>query len=199
MIPDRPAGITLPQFTTAFAPFGLLLAWALLAPELGPALELGRTKLTIWATSVLLLPALVLYLFRSVGQGVANLAHLFWTVAYLAFLVHAWWATFIVFDGVADTFRKMGTLIAGGNFLLTILWGIDVALLWAWRRPPHWLRRPQLAVRIATFLVFSGTLLLLRGGPVRILGIVFTAAVLIALLLRFWAHVRLEPAQTNPA
>jgi hypothetical protein len=199
MSSDRPTGITLPQFTTVFVPFGLLLAWALLAPELGPALDVGRTKLTIWATSLLLMPALVLYLFRSVGQGVANLAHLFWTFAYLAFLIHAWWATFIVFDGVADTFRQMGTLVAGGNFLLTILWGIDVVLLWAWRRPPHWLGKAQLGVRIVAFLVFGATLLVLRGGPVRILGIVFTAVVLLALLLRFWAHVRVESAQTKPA
>src|SRR4051812_5813759 len=114
--PERPEDVTLPQFTAVFAPAAAVLVWALIWPELGAALDLGRTRLTIWATTFLLGPALALYLFRSAGRRVANLAHLSWTFAWAVFLVHAWWATFIIFDGPADTFAKMGSLIAGVNF-----------------------------------------------------------------------------------
>ena len=48
---NRPVGVTLGQFTAAFAPFALLVAWSMLQPELGQALELDRTRLTIWATT----------------------------------------------------------------------------------------------------------------------------------------------------
>lgn len=189
MTSDSPQGITLGQFTTVFVPFALLLAWSLLQPELGGDLELGRTKLTIWATTILLLPALVLYLFRDLGQGVANLAHLFWTAALIAFLVHAYWAIFIIFDGVADTFRQQGPMIAGGNFLLLGLWVLDVLLLWL--APPHrWRRILQDIVRILAFAVFALTLVVLRGGPVQLLGFVFVGVLVVAGVIRLGTQVR---------
>src|SRR5207249_2922705 len=106
-----PTGINLAQFTAAFVPFGLLLTVALILPEMSHAVDLNRTKATIWCATILLLPALVLYPFRSVSILVSNLAHLYGTFAYLIFLVHAYWAVFVIFDGVADTFTQMGALI----------------------------------------------------------------------------------------
>lgn len=197
MDPERPVGITLGQFTLAFMSFAAVLVWALLQPELGPALDFGRTKLTIWATTFLLAPALVLYLFRSADQRVANLAHLFWLFAWLAFLVHAYWAVFVIFDGVADTFQKMGIPISSVNFFLVGMWTLDVLLLWTLRRPPGWLWKAQLGTRVFALLVFAITLVALRGGPVRMLGIAFVATVVAALLLRAWSHVR--GAQTQQA
>lgn len=196
MHPDRPVAITLAQFTIAFACFSAVVVWALLQPELGGALDLGRTKLTIWATTFLLMPALVLYLFRTVDQRIANLSFLFWTFAGLAFLLHAYWAVFIIFDGVADTFRQMGSLVASVNFLLVGLWTLDIILLWTLRRPPGWLSKAQLITRIFAFLVFAITLVVLRGGQVRTLGVVFIAVVLLALLVRAWSHVRVAPTTT---
>ena len=101
----------------------------------------------------------------------ANLAHLFWLFAWLAFLVHAYWAVFIIFDGVADTFRQRGTFIAGVNFFLVGLWTLDVLLLWTLRRPPDWLRKMQLATRTFAFVVFAITLVALRGGAVAYSGL----------------------------
>jgi hypothetical protein len=186
-----PSGITLGQFTAAFVPFGLALSIALLWPETTLALDLNRTKATIWVASILLIPTLTLYPFEAASMRVSNLAHLFWTFAYLAFLVHAYWAVFVVFDGVADTFKQMGTKIAGMNFLLLIWWGIEVLLLWTVREVTHRLAVFQLATRVFVFLVFALTLLVLRGsGPVRALGIVFVAAVLGSLAVRFLARDR---------
>src|SRR5436190_24236255 len=143
-----PAGITLPQFTVAFVAFGVLVLFALLSPEMSPDLALGRTKATIWATSVMLIPAFVLYPYRTLSQRVANLAHLFWTFAYLLFLLHAYWAVFVIFDGIGDTFRQMGTPIAGVNFLLVLWWGLDVVLLWMVRSTSPAAARFQIATRI---------------------------------------------------
>jgi hypothetical protein len=185
-----PADITLPQFTAAFVAFGVLAVLALLWPELTQALDLNRTKATIWATTLLLIPALVLYPFHTLSARIANLAHLFWTFAYLMFLLHAYWAVFVIFDGVADTFRQMGPLIASVNFLLLIWWGLDVLLLWAARSQTPRAARFQWATRVFTFLVFAITLIALRGGSVRALGIVFAALVVVALAVRLWARDR---------
>ena len=185
-----PADITLPQFTAAFVAFGLLAVLALLWPELTQALDLNRTKATIWATTLLLIPALVLYPFHTLSARIANLAHLFWTFAYLMFLLHAYWAVFVIFDGVADTFRQMGPLIASVNFLLLAWWGLDVLLLWAARSQTPRAARFQWATRVFTFLVFAITLIALRGGSVRALGIVFAALVVVALAVRLWARDR---------
>jgi hypothetical protein len=185
-----PADITLPQFTAAFVAFGVLAVLALLWPELTQALDLNRTKATIWATTLLLIPALVLYPFHTLSARIANLAHLFWTFAYLMFLLHAYWAVFVIFDGVADTFRQMGPLIASVNFLLLVWWGLDVLLLWTARSQTPRAARFQWATRVFTFLVFAITLIALRGGSVRALGIVFAALVVVALAVRLWARDR---------
>ena len=185
-----PADITLPQFTAAFVAFGLLAVLALLWPEFTQALDLNRTKATIWATTLLLIPALVLYPFHTLSARIANLAHLLWTFAYLMFLLHAYWAVFVIFDGVADTFRQMGPLIASVNFLLLIWWGLDVLLLWTARSQTPRAARFQWATRVFTFLVFAITLIALRGGSVRALGIVFAALVVVALAVRLWARDR---------
>jgi hypothetical protein len=185
-----PADITLPQFTAAFVAFGLLAVLALLWPEFTQALDLNRTKATIWATTLLLIPALVLYPFHTLSARIANLAHLFWTFAYLMFLLHAYWAVFVIFDGVADTFRQMGPLIASVNFLLLVWWGLDVLLLWTARSQTPRAARFQWATRVFTFLVFAITLIALRGGSVRALGIVFAALVVVALAVRLWARDR---------
>ena len=185
-----PADVTLPQFTAAFVAFGVLAVLALLWPEFTQALDLNRTKATIWATTLLLIPALVLYPFHTLSARIANLAHLFWTFAYLMFLLHAYWAVFVIFDGVADTFRQMGPLIASVNFLLLVWWGLDVLLLWTARSQTPRAARFQWATRVFTFLVFAITLIALRGGSVRALGIVFAALVVVALAVRLWARDR---------
>ncbi|WP_192360359.1 hypothetical protein [Mesorhizobium mediterraneum] len=186
-----PENIMLPQFTLVFATFGLLALFALLWPEISPdGLDLGRTKATIWMTSVMLIPAFVLYPFAALSQWVANLAHLFWTFAYLLFLIHAYWAVFIIFDGIRDTFRQMGMLIASVNFLLVLWWGLDVILLWTARSKSPAAARFQVYTRVFTFLVFAITLIALRGGPVRILGIVFAAAAILSLAVRLLARER---------
>ncbi|MER9171202.1 hypothetical protein NKI12_28515 [Mesorhizobium australicum] len=186
-----PADITLPQFTAAFVTFGVFAVFALLWPETTTDdLSLGRTHATIWTASIMLIPVFVLFPFRALSARVANLAHLFWTFAYLLFLVHAYWAVFLVFDGIMDTFKEMGTLIASVNFFLVLWWGLDVVLVWTVRSASPAAARFQIATRVFTFLVFAITLIVLRGGSVRMLGIVFAATAILALAVRLWVRER---------
>jgi hypothetical protein len=190
MKPVPPYGITLPQFTLVFVLFGLLAVIGLLWPETTVALELNRTKATIWATTLMLLSSLVLYPFRTASQRIANVGHLFWTFAYLMFLLHAYWAVYVIFDGIADTFKQMGWLIASLNFLLVAWWGLDVLLLWLVPDASSALGKFQRATRIFTFLIFAITLVALRGGNVRVLGVIFIAAITAALAVSLWARDR---------
>jgi hypothetical protein len=197
MRPLLASGITLTQVTTAFAPFGILLCGALLYPELTQTLDLGRTKATILAASALLIPALALYPFAGWSQRAANLGHLFWTFAYLTFLVHAWWAVFVIFHGIGDTFVEMGTTIAGMNFLLVIWWGLEVVLSWIARPDSRAFALFQLATHIFVFLVFALTLLFLRPTVLaRLLGIALVAATLFALAIGYWATSRRSDPQS---
>ena len=181
-----PCGITLAQFTAAFVPFGVLAIVALLYPETTQELDLGRAKATIWATTIMLIPALSLYPFRVASTPVANLAHLYWTFAFLLFLLHVYWAVFVIFHGIPDTFRKMGPVVASVNFLLVVWWGLDVLALWIARSSTSRAARCQWATRTFAFLFFAITLTVPRDGPARALGIVFVAAVTLALAVRLW-------------
>ncbi len=195
MTKDRPSALTLAQFTAVSVPAGALILWCLIAPELGGGLELGRTKLTIWATTFLLIPALGLWLFRTAGQTVSNLAYLFWTGAWVLFVLHAYWAIFIIFDGVADTFAQQGALIAGGNFLLLTVWTIDILMIWLLpaRMQSFWF---QLIARLLAFLIFALTLVVLRGGAIQILGFVFAGGLVAAALVRAVVQVPAEAVET---
>ena len=182
---DAPHGVTLGQFTAVFIPAGLLLVWALLQPELGTDdLETARTRLTMWAVTLLLMPALGLYLFRSRSQTVANLSHLFWTAALIVFLIHTYWGAFIFYDGLADTFRGQGVPLASANFTLLTIWVVDVILLWFAPNLRYGAKLHSL-VRLLVFVLFGLDFIVGRSGPAHMLGIVFVIVVLVAGLVRF--------------
>lgn len=190
---ESPHHITLPQFTLVFVTSGLLLAWALLSPETGPGdLETGRTRLTMWAAAMLLIPALALYSYRDRAQSIANLSHLFWTAALVVFLVHTYWGAFIFYDGIADTFRGQGIPLATANFVLLAFWVVDALLLW-FAPESRAGTLFHVAVRIAVFVLISIDLIFGRTGGAQLLGFVYFGVVLAAALIRFVGR-RVEPA-----
>jgi hypothetical protein len=181
---NSPHNITLDQFTTVFVPAGLMLAWALLWPEIGGDLEVGRTHLTMWPVILLLIPALGLYLFRNTGQTVTNLSHLFWTAALVVFLIHIYWGAFIFYDGLADTFHNQGTLLASANFTLLGIWVLDTVVLWLM---PDQRRVSNLhtGVRILVFLLLGLDLIVGRTGAAHLLGFAYVSVLAVAGLARF--------------
>ncbi len=192
MTTDSPHHISLSQFTTMFVPAGLLLSWALLQPELGTGdLETDRTRLTMWAVTLLLMPALVLYPFRGVSQAVANLSHLFWTAALVVFLIHTYWGAFIFYDGLADTFRGQGVPLASANFTLLTIWTIDTILLWF--ASEHRVGTMfHSAVRVLVFFLFALDFMVGRSGGAHVLGWAFVIVVVLAGLVRLgtrWVRI----------
>jgi hypothetical protein len=146
-----------------------------------PNLDRYRTIFTIWATIVLLIPALCLYPFSDASDGVHNYWHLFWTFSYLAFLFHFYWAVFVIFKGVHGTFVGQGNLIAATNFLLTAWWGTDVVLSWFVASRRTWLRRERAGAHLFVFLIFSVTTLVLRPTAItKVLGLALTIAVAVS-------------------
>lgn len=194
MNPNRESAISLTQFTNAYVPFAVLIALALMLPETTQNLNRYRTIYTIWATILLLIPALSLYVFSDASAIVYNYWHLFWTFSYLAFLFHFYWAVFVFYGGVRNTFVEQGSLIAGTNFLLTVWWGADVGLSWLIPPGPMWLRLERAAAHLFVFSIFVVTTLVLRPTPTtRALGlaltILVTASFVIWLFIRDWAPV----------
>jgi hypothetical protein len=207
--------ITLSQFTLTFVPFGLLLTATLLLPEavlpggtpnlhwldhvLGGdtfkpvppqthAVDLHRAILSIWLSTLLLIPALCLYTLPTYSVAQSNYARLFWTFSFLAYLVHFWYAAFVIFGGIEGTWRNMRHPVAATNFVLTAWWGLDVVLTWL--APPEarlvWLL--QGAARVFIFLVFVVTELFLRPTDIRYLGIILAVSVLWCFLVRVSAR-----------
>ena len=181
----KPYPITLIRFSLAYIPWAILVSAALLAPELSQNLDRYRTIYTIWATTVLLIPALCFSVFARDSEEARSYWLLLWTFSYFAFLFHFYWAVFIIFKGPRGVFEGQGPLFASANFLLTAWWGLDVFLAWIRIRPALWLRVERIGAHLFVFVVFSVTLLLLRGSIVtRALGGLLTVSVIGTILLR---------------
>jgi hypothetical protein len=179
------ARISFTQFTNTYAPFAILVCLALIAPEATQNLERYRTIFTIWATIILLTPALCCFVFSDITRAAYNYWHLLWTFSFLAYMLHFYWAVFIVFQGIRGTFVGQGNLIAGTNFLLTAWWGIDVVLSWLLTSYDRWLRVERLGAHVFVFTVFAITTLLLRPTPVtKALGMILVIGVAVSLAIR---------------
>jgi hypothetical protein len=185
------ARISLTQFTNIYAPFALLVCLALLVPEVTQNLDQYRTILTIWVTIILLTPALCCFVFSDVAQSAYNYWLLLWTFIYLAYLLHFYWAVFVVFRGIRGTFAGQGNVIAGTNFLLTAWWALDVLLSWLLTSHNRWLWVERVCVHAFVFAVFVVTTLFLRPTPVsRSLGLILAIAVTVCIVVRLFSSSR---------
>jgi hypothetical protein len=183
MTTESPHHITLGQFTAVFVPTGLLLAWALIVPELGGDLEVGRTRYTMWVVVLLVLASMALYLFRDESQRIANLSYLLWTAGLLVFLVHVYWGFFYYYGSIATAYNGQGVGIFIANTALMFVWILDAVLLWFARES----RAGSLfhtAVRLLFFVFFAADMIGARVGPPKILGFVFVGVIALAWLLR---------------
>jgi hypothetical protein len=191
-----------PAFANAFIPFGLMLAAALVVPEATEDLTYHRIVYTIWASTVLLIPAMSMYALPPPADGRRPLARWLWTFSYLAYLVHFYYAVWVHFAGPLDVllggFQHPGLAVV--NYVLTVWWGLDVLLLWAVAPPgPKWFRIERAAVCVFLYVVFVGTEVWLKSGVVRVLGAVLAAAVPVSLLGRAFDPARVATAGAGPA
>lgn len=116
-----------------------LLAWRDGAEQASacPGVIYYRVVLSIWAAILLLTPALCFHVF-SRSRAANTYWRFFWTFAYLAFLVHLYWAIFGTFGGDLGAMFHSSEGLApnrcrvienpGPDLVLAAWWGVDVIL-----------------------------------------------------------------------
>jgi hypothetical protein len=202
--------VTAPQLAVTFVPFGLGLIASMLLAELTQDLRLFRTLYTIRASMVLALPPLALFPFRDRSPTVKNLWRLFWTWSFLAYAVHLAYAWFGIFGGQLETanlhreyyhldpgkeptildlvVQHQGAAVAYSNLAVTLLWLLDVALVWITRGTRGFVA----FFHAVTWLYVLGsylvaTIVFFKNSTTYCLGWLMVGVVVIAIVVRlFW-------------
>lgn len=150
---------------------------------------------TIWATVILLIPALCFHIF-SRSNASNTYWRAFWTFAFVAFVIHVYWAVFgtcggdwsVVFNSQVAPPDHPECLVEhpSPDFFLAAWWGLDVVLAWLASDNNKLVRVQRGAVHVLAFIMFFGaTVLATKSGIVaHLLGIVMLLAVVGCLVLR---------------
>ena len=146
----------------------------------------------IFVSIVLLIPAIGAFVLRRPG-GAGPFWLMFWTAAWLAFVVHLWYGVDHVLGGVArvfhDTVSPPRVTNPVGDTVISLWWTLDVALAWwiAFRAAPmsfwtHIQRGVLHAVIFFSALVSS--IALSSNGYVRVAGVALLLSTLACVLYR---------------
>jgi hypothetical protein len=154
-----------------------------------------RVIFTLWSAVVLVTPALCFHIF-SRSDTPNSYWRAFWTFAYLALLVHIYWAVSgtcagdwqLVFNSkiASPTHPECVVEHPGPDFFLAAWWGLDVLLAWLVSDNIKLIRAQRGALHVLVFsMVFGATVLASKAGIVaHLLGIIMALAVLGSLVLR---------------
>jgi hypothetical protein len=160
-------------------------------------LNLNRTFFTAWATLILVTPALCTFWFRRVSESAAKYWLAFWTVSFIAFLVHFYWSVFIMFGGewniILDKVKNGGRVTAPlFDTIFTVWWGIDVLLAWLIASEKGLIRIQRVLVHLSAFVLFflgsvkEGELNGSGGKPIWSVAIGLTMGAAVAISLLIW-------------
>ena len=163
---------------------GLATVTALLLPERTEDPTHYRIIYTIWATTLLMIPAIGCLWFSNLIQKVRIYWMLLWTATFLVYLTHFYFAVVVHFGGVSETFTGQGFGIALGNFILTSLWAIDVVLMWSATRHDYRIWNRHLAIQMTIALAFVFFAAIRNDGIVRWIGIALGITMATAPLVR---------------
>jgi hypothetical protein len=154
-----------------------------------------RVIFTLWAAVALVTSALCFHIF-SRSDAPNSYWRAFWTVAYLALLVHIYWAVsgtcggdwHLVFNRKVASPAHPECVVEhpGPDFFLAAWWGLDVLLAWVVSDNIKLIRAQRGALHVLVFaMVFGATVLASKAGIVaHLLGIIMALAVLGCLVLR---------------
>ena len=156
-------------------------------------LDLHRTFFTAWAALILVTPALCAFLFRRSSRSAAGFWLAFWTVSFIAFLVHFYWAVVVIFGNdwrlIFNTTRVSAAL---PDTIFTVWWGLDVLLAWLIQSEGFLIRIQRVLVHLFAFvLFFAGSAVQGEIWWSKALGFAMAATVLIAFLV--WLLKRRNP------
>jgi len=169
-------------------------AGALAAGRPGHTATYYRVVFSIWATILLLTPALCFHVF-SRSDAPNSYWRICWTFAFLAFLVHVYWTIFGTFHGdFHEMFHSQEGVASdpervvqhpGPDLVLTLWWGLDVVMAWLlpdWK----WVRVQRGALHLVVFIMFFAAAVLADKASiiVRGLGLLMTVLVVTCQALR---------------
>lgn len=189
---------TFSQFANVLVLFGLALVIALLVPETEQNLLKGRIAYTIWVSLLLVTPALCLYMLPNPTLQRQSYANLFYTFAYLAYLVHFYYTVFVFFGGFVGMWKGFSHPIAISNLILTVWWALDIFLAWSDPKPARWLTIERYLARLLVFMSFFLSAVIFMPGPVKLLGALMTVCLGTCALIRM-LQVRRGAASTPRA
>lgn len=144
-------------------------------------LDLHRTFFTAWAALILVTPALCAFLFRRSSESAARYWLAFWTVSFIAFLVHFYWAVFVMFGGDWNRILQAKGRVSAPvlDTIVTVWWGLDVLLAWLIKPERLLIRMERVLIHLLVFaLFFLGSAKEGERTLSKILGIAMALAVL---------------------
>jgi hypothetical protein len=163
------------------------LVAALLWPETTLDLPTNRLIYSVWVTIVLMTPAVCLFILPNPSPARKNYRLLFWTFAFLAYMVHFYYAVMVHYHmSIKEIYSNQGVKIATSNFLVTAWWGLDVLLTWFTNAEAKWIRVQLVLVNIYIPLTFFIASVIIFKGFVNVLGIAMTTSILTCVLVRIW-------------
>jgi hypothetical protein len=143
---------------------------------------------TIYACIFLLTPALCFHIF-SRSEAPNSYWRAYWTFAYVALLVHLYWAytgscgssPAAVFNVAGARDKFPGCIVAQPkpDLFLAVWWGLDVVLAWLFLDNVKWVRVQRGAVHLLAFVMFFGAFVLAEKAEIgaRLLGILMAIIV----------------------
>ncbi len=163
-------------------------------------LNLHRTFFTAWAALILVTPALCTFLFRRSSKTAGGYWLAFWTVSFLAFLVHFYWAVVVIFaNDWCKIFNTTRVSAALPDTIFTVWWGLDVLLAWLVQSERGLIRIQRVLVHLFAFILFfAGSALEGEICWSKALGFAMASAVLVSFVI--WGFHWLEkrkPAVAN--
>jgi hypothetical protein len=105
---------------------------------------------------------------------------LFWTFAFVAYLVHTYYAIFYVYHGsLHEMLAGQGRFAALNNLIFTSWWAFDLLIAWFYLGNARWVGNQRGAAHIYIGLTFFASTVILKHGFINVIGITMTVAILI--------------------
>lgn len=178
----------LANFTLVFVALCLAFVAVIFGAYLEPGPDFGRTKYSIWAALILSAVATASFIANG-GRRNAGLWPWWWTGAFLAYALHFHYAFDRMFDGsLTAVFQQQGTLVALLNLALSLLWLVDVVVLWRVKAERRW--SCVLHATTMAFVLGSGFVAgaVFRDGAIRLLAVAAASVALLFLARRLLAR-----------
>ena len=153
-----------------------------------PNFDYYMTINAIFISIVLLIPAISAFVLRRPG-GPGPVWLMFWTAAWLAFLIHLYYGIDHVLHGIgavfSDTAKPPRVTNPIGDTIVSLWWTADVILAWAVAFRPTWVQIERGVLHGVLFIsALVSSIMLSSNGYVRAAGIVLLVIALISALYR---------------